>query len=348
MKKFRFSEALLLIFLISFSIVSCGKKMDFHLALDKNTYQLHDTLFISIRNPNAITIDSVIYFYGDKRMGKNKGQNKFSSVLNDYKLGEYPIKTKIYSEGESFTIQTSIKLLNDKKPILYTYKILNTYPHDIEAYTQGLEFHKGILYESTGQYGKSSLRKVEYQTGKILKRVDLEKRYFGEGITIIDNQIHMLTWQGGKGFVFDLNTFEKIKEFEYDQSKEGWGLTNNRKILFKSDGTEKIWKLDPETHAEINYFQPVTHQGIITKLNELEWVEGKIYANTYLKDGVVIIDPHNGAIVGLIDFRGLREKVTPHQYLDVLNGIAYNPETKTLFVTGKNWDKLFEVEIVEK
>src|SRR5690606_13763482 len=144
------------------------------------------------------------------------------------------------------------------------------------------------------------------------------------------------------------DSFEKIKEFEYDQSKEGWGLTNNRKILFKSDGTEKIWKLDPETHAEIDYFQPVTHQGIITKLNELEWVEGKIYATTYLKDGVVIIDPHNGAIVGLIDFRGLREKVTPHQYLDVLNGIAYNPETKTLFVTGKNWDKLFEVEIVEK
>lgn len=349
MKQFRFWIARLLIFfLISFSVVSCGKKMEFQLELDKDTYHLKDSIFISIRNPNGVLIDSVVYFYGDKRMGKNSGEKKFSSVLEDYKLGKYPIKAKIYSEGERISTQTSIKLLYHKKPKLYTYKILNAYPHDIEAYTQGLEFYDGFLYESTGQHGRSTLRKVDYQTGKVLKKIDLENRYFGEGISIMDGKIHMLTWQGGKGFVFDLESFEKLKEFEYGDSKEGWGLTNDRKTLYKSDGTEKIWKLDPETHEEIGFFQTVTNHGITTKLNELEWVEGKIYANTYLKDGVAIIDPQNGAIVGLIDFRGLREKVTQHRYLDVLNGIAYNPETKTLFVTGKNWDKLFEVAIVEK
>jgi glutaminyl-peptide cyclotransferase len=329
-------------------MVSCGEKAEFKLSLNQDVYHLNDSIVVSLENPNAVQIDSVVYFYGEKRMGKSTGNKAFSSVLDGYKLGKYRISAKIYSEGESFTAETPIKLLYNKKPIIYTYKILNTYPHDIEAYTQGLEFYNGFLYESTGQHGKSSLRKVDYKTGKILKKIDLETRYFGEGITVLDDKIHMLTWRGGKGFVFDADTFEKLKTFEYDQSKEGWGLTNDGEVLYKSDGTERIWKLHPETHEEIGYFQTVTHHGITTKLNELEWVEGKIYANTYLKDGVAIINPKNGAITGLIDFRGLREKVAQHRYLDVLNGIAYNPETKTLFVTGKNWDKLFEVEIIKK
>jgi glutaminyl-peptide cyclotransferase len=349
MKKFRLSSVVLLVlFPIAIGMVSCGEKAEFKLSLNQDVYHLNDSIVVSLENPNAVQIDSVVYFYGEKRMGKSTGNKAFSSVLDGYKLGKYRISAKIYSEGESFTAETPIKLLYNKKPIIYTYKILNTYPHDIEAYTQGLEFYNGFLYESTGQHGKSSLRKVDYKTGKILKKIDLETRYFGEGITVLDDKIHMLTWRGGKGFVFDADTFEKLKTFEYDQSKEGWGLTNDGEVLYKSDGTERIWKLHPETHEEIGYFQTVTHHGITTKLNELEWVEGKIYANTYLKDGVAIINPKNGAITGLIDFRGLREKVAQHRYLDVLNGIAYNPETKTLFVTGKNWDKLFEVEIIKK
>ncbi|MBT8273141.1 MAG: glutaminyl-peptide cyclotransferase, partial [Bacteroidia bacterium] len=142
-------------------------------------------------------------------------------------------------------------------------------------------------------------------------------------------------------------TFERKSSFKYGQSKEGWGLCNDKEVLYKSDGTEKIWILDPETLAEKDHIQAFTNKGKIVGLNELEWIEGKIYANRYQKNGVAIINPESGAIEGVIDFSSLREKVKQHPKLDVLNGIAYNPETKTIFVTGKNWDKLFEVEIVD-
>ena len=211
-----------------------------------------------------------------------------------------------------------------------------------------MEFYKDTLYESTGLNGKSSIRKVDYKTGKVLKKVKLSDVYFGEGLTILNNKLYQLTWRSGDGLVYDVNTFERLETFKYNNSKEGWGLCNDGEKIYKSDGTQKIWILNPETLEEESYIQPVTNKSTITKLNELEWVEGKIYANTWQKDGVVIIDPKTGDVEGLIDFRGLREKVTQHKKLDVLNGIAYNPDTKKLYVTGKNWDKLFEVKIVEK
>ena len=160
--------------------------------------------------------------------------------------------------------------------------------------------------------------------------------------------MYQLTWQKGIGFVYSVNTFEKLDSFKYGNSKEGWGLCNDDDILYKSDGTEKIWMLNPETLVEEDYIQVCTNKGKIVGINEMEWIEGKIYANRYQKNGVAIINPKNGAVEGVIDFTPLKNKVKQHQGLDVLNGIAYNPKTKTIFVTGKRWDKLFEVEIVEK
>ncbi|MBT8319548.1 MAG: glutaminyl-peptide cyclotransferase, partial [Gramella sp.] len=215
-------------------------------------------------------------------------------------------------------------------------------------YTQGLEFHGDTLYESIGQYGESKLRKINLETGKVLKEIKLDDQYFAEGITILGDRLFQLTWQEGEGFIYNLNTFEKTGTFGYNQSEEGWGLCNNGEKIFKSDGTEKIWILDPETLAERSFIQPTTHKSVSTKFNELEWVNGKIYANTYQKDGVAIINPDNGAIEGLINFSDLRNQVTQHNKLDVLNGIAYNPETDKLYVTGKNWDKIFEVKIMKK
>jgi glutaminyl-peptide cyclotransferase len=237
---------------------------------------------------------------------------------------------------------------NNQPPKIYTYKITNTYPHDIDGFTQGLEFYNDTLYESTGLNGKSSIRKLDLKTGKILKKTKLSDTYFGEGLTILNDKIYQLTWRSGDGLIYDVNTFERLKIFNYNESKEGWGLCNDGEKLYKSDGTPKIWTLNAETLEEEGYIQPVTNKTSLTKLNELEWVEGKIYANTWQKDGIVIIEPKTGAVEGLIDFRGLRDKVTKHSKLDVLNGIAYNPNTKKLYVTGKNWDKLFEVEIIEK
>ena len=189
---------------------------------------------------------------------------------------------------------------------------------------------------------------MDYKTGKVLKNINLANEYFGEGLTILNNRIYQLTWQEGTGFVYDVNTFEKLSSFKYGNSKEGWGLCNNDQTIFKSDGTERIWKLNPETMVEQDYIQVYTNKGKIGRINELEWIHGEIYANIYQKDGVAIINPENGAVVGVVDFSPLKKKVTQHDGLDVLNGIAYNPETKTIFVTGKRWDKLFEVEIVEK
>ena len=248
------------------------------------------------------------------------------------------------------TFEVALKkviLVNAKPPKIYTYEIVNTYAHDITSYTQGLEFYKGDLYESTGQYGESKLRKLDYKNGSVLKNVDLSTAYFGEGLSVLNDKIYQLTWKEGRGLVYDVNSFEQIETFNYGQSKEGWGLCNDGDKFYKSDGTEYLWFLNPQTLAEEGSLQAYTNKGKLTNLNELEWVDGMIYANRYQKDGIAIINPENGAIEAVIDFKALKTKVTKHQGLDVLNGMAYNPKTKTLFVTGKRWDKLFEVKIIE-
>ena len=346
---------LLLLFILNFLIFSCGsnngkKNSDFSLQISnkKSEFKLHDTLNASVLNEKDKTVDSIAFYLGDQYLKSSPSISNLQFNLDKVLLGNQMLKAIIYSEEETDTISKQIKILNDKAPVVYTYEIVNTYPHDLTSYTQGLEFHDGILYESAGQYGKSKLRKLDLESGETLKEIKLDDQYFAEGITILDGKLYQLTWQEGIGFIYDLDSFEKDGSFSYNQSKEGWGLCNNGEKIFKSDGTEKIWILDPKTLAEKSYIQPTHHKSISTKLNELEWVKGEIYANTYQKDGVAIINPANGAIDGLIDFSGLRAKVKQHDKLDVLNGIAYNPETDKLYVTGKNWDKIFEVKIVKK
>lgn len=263
-------------------------------------------------------------------------------------LGQHTIEAEVVSGSKSYVIETSILILNNAKPKVFGYEIVNTFPHDPKAYTQGLEFYQDTLYESTGQYRQSSLRKVNYQTGEVLQQVNLPDDAFGEGLSILNGKIRQLEWRRYKrGFTYQVSDFKKLGFFDYQESVEGWGLCNDGQVFYKSDGTDKIWLLDPETMKELSYIQPTTHKATSTQLNELEWVEGKIYANTYQKDGVAIIDPSTGAVEAIIDFRGLRELIdNPNK--DVLNGIAYHAPTKRLFVTGKNWDKLFEVNVIQK
>lgn len=338
----------LTLIILSISVLSCGsnsghKKNYFSIIsnIKGKTIANNDTLSLSIKNLKSYKIDSVVYTLNGKYITNNQD-------LNTFKLGKQTIEATVFFEGKSQNTSLSITILNSKLPNVYTFKIINEYPHDITSYTQGLEFFNGELYESTGQRGESKLRKVNYKTGEILKNIDLAKEYFGEGLTILNNNIYQLTWKSGTGFVYDLETFDKKSSFKYGKSKEGWGLCNDGTQLYKSDGTDKIWILDAETLAEKDYIQTYTNKGKIVGMNELEWVDGKIYANRYQLDGVAIINPENGAVEGVIDFRSLKKKVTQHKKLDVLNGIAYNMETKTLFVTGKYWDKLFEVEIIEQ
>lgn len=345
---------LLLLFILNFLFFSCGsnnanKKSDFSLQIkeNKSEFKLNEQLEASILNSKNRSIDSVAFYFGNEYLKSSKNGD-FSLSLQNVLLGNQRLKAIVYSEEETDTLSENLKILNTKAPKVYTYEITNSFPHDITSYTQGLEFHGDTLYESIGQYGKSKLRKVDLETGEVLKEIKLDDQYFAEGLTIVNDKLYLLTWQEDEGFIYNLNTFEKTGTFGYNLSKEGWGLCNNGEKIFKSDGTEKIWILDPETLAEQTYIQPTHHKSISTKLNELEWVNGKIYANTYQKDGVAIINPENGAIEGLINFRGLRDKVTQHGSLDVLNGIAYNSNTEKLYVTGKNWDKIFEVKIIEK
>jgi glutaminyl-peptide cyclotransferase len=342
------SFKLFIITLLSILLINCGDKTDpnkvnFSIATDtpKNTIALGKTLKLSLKNPNNLEITSVSFSLNNKPIDE-------TFTLENIKLGTQTITAKVTYEETSEEVTTNIIVLNNQSPKIYSYKIINTYPHDITSYTQGLEFYKGELYESTGQYGESKLRKVDYKTSEVLKNFNLPNQYFGEGLTILNDKIYQLTWQEGIGFVYDVNTFEKTSSFKYGKSKEGWGLCNDGTYLYKTDGTDKIWMLNTTNLTEEDDIQIYTNSGKIGSLNELEWINGKIYANIYQRNGVAIINPNNGAVEGIVDFSPLKALVTQHQGLDVLNGIAYNPETKTLFVTGKRWDKLFEVEVFEQ
>ena len=224
---------------------------------------------------------------------------------------------------------------------IYTYRVVNTFPHDPQAFTQGLIFHDGFLYEGTGLEGRSELRKVELQTGKVVQRKALGQQYFGEGITLLGGHIYQLTWKNKVGFVYDPETFALQRTWNY--TTEGWGLTHDGKQLILSDGTAKLYFLDPQT-LKVERTLLVTLNGQpLPMLNELEYVKGKIYANVWQTPQIVIIDPQSGRVEGVVDLTNL---VLLNLGADVLNGIAYDPASDRLFVTGKLWPRLFEIQLV--
>lgn len=314
----------------------------------KKTYTTKDSFTISVINKKNREIDSVIYFLNTDRISSSNTLEETNISLTNQKLGVRSLYAKVFSDKNEYDVPVKVTILSSITPKLYTYKIIEEYPHDIDAYTQGLEFNANTLYESTGQYKKSTLRKTNFETGEVLNMVDLSDSYFGEGLTILNDKIYQLTWKQRTGFIYDLETMEKTGSFVYGKSKEGWGMCNNGTSIYKSDGTQKIWELNPNTLGEIDYIEIYTNTSKIKSVNELEWVENKIYANIYQKDAVAIVNPSNGAVEGVIDFTSLKSHVTQHKDLDVLNGIAYKGEPNILYITGKNWDKLFKVEVLEK
>ncbi len=348
MKIYNVLAPTLLVLLMGSCGNNTGKEKDlFSLEIKnpKKTYTPNDVLSVSLNNKKNIETDSIVYFLNKDRV--EISGNTLS--LADMKLGERILSAKIYSDGKEYNASKNITILSAVKPKLYTYKILETYPHDIHAYTQGLEFENDTLYESTGQYKQSSLRKTNYKTGEVLKNVALADNYFGEGLTILNNKIYQLTWRENTGFIYNLKTMEQTGTFVYGQSREGWGLCHDsEKRIYKSDGTDKIWTLNSNTLAEQDYIEIFTNTSKISSVNELEWVDGKIYANVYEQGSIAIIDPSNGAVEGVIDLTDLKDKVTQHPELNVLNGIAYKGEPNILYITGKNWDKLFKIEIISK
>lgn len=222
------------------------------------------------------------------------------------------------------------------------YQIINTYPHDPQAFTQGLIYDNNFLYEGTGLNGQSSVRKVNLETGEILQKYSLPEEYFGEGITIFNNKIIQLTWRSQKGFIYNLETFEKIGEFSYPT--EGWGITHDNQYLIMSDGSENLYFLDPETFTEVKTIKVNYQNRYIRRINELEYINGEIFANVWLTDKIIRINPETGEVKGFLDFKQLVDR-EPDLSDNVLNGIAYNPENNHLYITGKLWSNLYEIKL---
>jgi len=336
-------------FFIFIAIFSCKSEHKFILNTPAKI-QTNQELTISVSEKNNKTIDSVQFLIDDKKVKSDL--TSATLKINDYKLGKHVITAIIFYENKTSKVTETIYFLADAAPEIYSYKIINTFPHDKGAYTQGLEFFNGFLYEGTGRKGSSSIRKVELTTGKVLQQKDIDAQYFGEGITIFNNKLYQLTWQAGIGFVYDLNTFEQEKTFNYTKSREGWGLSHNGEKLIKTDGTEFIWFLDPETLVEESYIEVYTNERKVEKLNELEFVNGLIYANIWQQNTILIINPASGKVEGVANLNGLKTTIEKEQAIEdtdeVLNGIAFDKDTNRLFVTGKHWSKLYEIELLKK
>jgi len=234
-------------------------------------------------------------------------------------------------------------------PRVARFTVVKSWPHDPGAFTQGLEFEKGRLYEGTGGEGKSELREVAIETGDVIRMARLPSNLFGEGITILGNRVYQLTWKAQRGFVYDLATFKRVSEFSYEG--EGWGLTNDGTSLIMSNGTANLYFRDPSTFAVKRTLEVRDGDKPLSQLNELEWVNGEIYANLWQSDSIVRINPQSGAVVGWINLRGIFSAsdrgryLLPGQALDVLNGIAYDDSTRRFLVTGKWWPRIYQITI---
>jgi glutamine cyclotransferase len=321
---------------------SCSDKYKLQLNTPK-TVQIDEPLSLSVREKNGNPIDSVRYFINGQPVTSNQDLD-----ISEYRLGKQAVSATIYIEGQERKLNNTVYFLAAEAPQVYGYEIVDEFPHDNEAFTQGFVFFDGYFYESTGQRGKSSLRKTDIETGEVLRKIDLDKKYFGEGMTVYNGKIYQLTWQRKVGFIYDLDSFELERTFDYGQSQEGWGLTHDGTHLLKTDGTERIWFLDPETMAEKRYIETYTNKRKAEKLNELEFVKGKIYANIWQQNSILIVNPENGTIEAVVNMKGLQSRAGQEGQDNVLNGIAYDEENDRLFVTGKNWNKVFEIKLTEK
>lgn len=312
-----------------------------------DTFRLGDQITFRTELSQQIDFDSIELIVNNLTQYKQRYCDTVIWKSNNARTGTNYIK--IVFKGKNITIgaSTTINFLALNKPKIFEYKIVNTYPHDSKAYTQGLISENGFMYESTGQYNESSLRKVDLKTGKILQQYDLPSNDFGEGIALYNDKIYMLTWESKKGYVFDFKTFNLINEFPI--STEGWGLTYDGEYLIRSDGSHILYFINPEQFTEVYTLEIYDDRGRVTRLNELEYYDGKIWANIYGQDYIVTIDPHSGQLLEKIILTGLltSEDRKKHR-VDVLNGIAWDKTNARLFVTGKLWPKLFEIELVAK
>ena len=313
----------------------------------KNSYTVGEKVSVSVKTrlKNG-QIETIKLFYGDKLIKESKELDFTVHEIELSVLGNNSfLVSSSKTDGLSNTRSKTFSVVSDIVPKKYTYETVNSYPHLSTSYTQGLEFYNGFLYEGTGENGSSALYKINLPTGNPIQTVKLADKYFGEGITILNDKIYQVTYKAQKGFIYDLNSFALIDSFQY-KSKQGWGLTNDGKYLIMSDSSHNLIWLDPNNFSVVKTIQVSNNLGIINYLNELEYINGTIYANVYTTDIVVQIDPENGKVLSEINLSGILNMYKQNnEKVDVLNGIAYDKEKDRLFVTGKWWPRLFEIKL---
>lgn len=315
--------------------------------------QLGQDIPVRLEYPDTVSVDSVQLFLGGALIHTLKVVTGFPEggpveariPTRMEKTGSSGLRLRVYFKGGlKENLSRKLTFLSDLQPVEYSYSVLREYPHDVKAYTQGLQYVDGWLYEGTGNYGTSSLRKVNLESGKVEKIRNLDPSLFGEGIAVLGKRIYQLTYKSQVGFVYDQESFEEIQKVYY-QNKEGWGLTHNGEELIMSDGTHVIYFLDPELFTVNRQIEVYDHEGLVDNLNELEFINGKIWANRYYTDEIVIIDPESGKVEGRINLKGILKITDRKPNTDVLNGIAWDEEGDRLFITGKYWPKLFEISL---
>ncbi|QHS54548.1 glutaminyl-peptide cyclotransferase [Mucilaginibacter sp. 14171R-50] len=341
-----------IIALFAYSCKDNDKAEEFTISPDAGSnYKWGDNIALKVGYPAGTKVDSVVYLVDSARVGAAKDSSAVSLKTGDLKLGARIITAKVYQGGKAQDVTTNINLLPAKAPEELSFKVEKVFPHDTSSYTEGLEFHDGILYESDGgrlteETGQSSLRTANLTTGKVIKMVPVDPKIFAEGITVVGNKIIQLTWTEKIGYVYDKATLKLLDTFTNNVGIEGWGMTFDGSKIYMDDSSNRIWFLNKDTYQQMGYIDVYDDKGPVNKLNELEYIDGKIYANVYGTDDIVVIDPKTGAVLQKADMTDLY--LTRNQYADVLNGIAYDKATGRIFVTGKKWNKLFQVKFSKK
>ncbi len=327
-----------------------GKYAEFEFVQDNLAMHIGETIELKV-NVDYDGVEELQLLVNDRPIktwkSPKKGQVTYSMEATDELLGTHKLSLRAIGEDRETGDYRSLRILSDIIPQIAKAEVMETFPHDPTSYTQGLEFYNGKLFEGTGdpgRQGKTMIGEIDRSTGKHIegRRIGLDANYFGEGITILNDKVYQLTWKKGKCFVYDVNDFmSRVEEFNY--TGDGWGLCNDGTSLIMSDGTERITFRNPKDFAVERVINVYNDLGPIPQLNELEYINGLIYANVYLQNFIIVIDPKTGKVVQQISAEQLAKN---HQGRgEVLNGIAYNPETKKMIVTGKYWDKYLEVKV---
>jgi glutamine cyclotransferase len=310
-------------------------------------FTIGDVVDVTIKlEKEEVNIDSLLVEHGDVKVMLQANDVTYNWETSNLNTGSNQIKVFAYSKGHKIdSYYLKLRFKSDITPDLYEAKIVKTYPHNRDDYTQGLFYDNGILYEGTGQRGQSVLKKVDFETGKLIAELSLPANYFGEGITAYKDKIIQLTWTSNTGFVYDKESFKLLTTLKYNT--QGWGITSDNKKLIMSDGTQTIHFLDPEYFNQIGKIEVYDQDGPVKNINELEYINGLVYANIWQSEQIIAFDLNTGKVVKRIDCRKIVPAEFKAEYDNVLNGIAHDHENDRYFITGKRWPNLFEVKFVK-